>query len=158
MSYTEALKVAAGMLPMYFKLFRGSINIRVKIDPIQVEPHQNLSAVDFNLSIRMEGIHPGLAPFGRIDGASHFSPGEEASITVPYLEKTFTSPYDILEDKQIILEAHNYNVSDMIFMMRTYLAVGDDFHTGMFIGSPQTALPTKQSVTWNQVARRSVLS
>lgn len=152
-SYSEMLYVAAGVLPNYYKLFRGSINARIRVDLIKTPDLFNRSAVDLNLSCHFAGINPSLSPYGKIGGESHFQLGEEASITIPYLERTFTSPFNIEEDKTLQLEIVNHEGNEMQCVVRTHLAVGDDFHVGMFIGSPQFALTDKQSFSWQQVQK-----
>ena len=142
--YNDLVLVAAGALPNYFKLFRGSIDVRVRAY-VKNEYNQTLdpSTIRLSLSMAMNGSAPVTTPLGRLDGTSDFLMNEEGSITIPYLDRTYTSPYGEAEPKSLILEIFNHLGQDFVIGIEVSASVGDDFSTGLFRGSPDHALTKK---------------
>lgn len=132
----------------YFGLFRGSVNLRFSLEDADDSIYGKIS---FNpVGNRSNGQQPsncGLQTFDRMSMGMVTIPWTQPYFALPTEETGLT--YDILDEVTVVL--YNYNNDKRTPILNVDVSVGDDFHMGVFLGTPSdTKYPT--------MYRRSVLA
>lgn len=124
----------------YFGLYRGSVNLRFSLEDADDSIYGKIS---FNpIGTRSNGQQPancGLQTFDRMS---------MGMVTVPWTQPYFALPtaetgidadpqYAIRDEITVVL--YNYNNDDRTPILNVDVSVGDDFHMGVFLGTPSDA-------------------
>jgi hypothetical protein len=125
----------------YFGLFRGSVNLRFSMEGTNKDFYGKIS---FNpVSANLKPQNPANCGLQTFD---HTSMG---MVTIPWTQPFFTSPtvyaagtkFPILD--QLAVTIYNHSNQDDYVLLNVDISVGDDFHMGVFLGTPRSlAFPT----------------
>lgn len=141
-----------GWLRQIFKLYRGSINLKI-IPYISTDSENKSIIANDNTQFRFmvtnrENDLQDLAKLEQqqwYDGGAHFfRVNEPAMVSVPYMAPTFVTSYFEFnkdpfstEKKSFLIETNNQNNFGISVSFEIFGCVGDDFSTGVFLGIPR---------------------
>jgi len=147
-----------------FQLYRGSINLKIIMYTIstRIPISQNYEeAIQGRVYLVMNQVGTiqnlrDLELAGNYYGGCHlFDSKHPAQFMIPYFSPVFTSTYDIsptdpfaTEQKTIVLNIENNSADNVSIVLEILGCVGDDFSTGVFIGSPSEyikQIPSEES-------------
>jgi hypothetical protein len=124
----------------YFGLFRGSVNLRLSMEGANENFYGKIS---FNpVSTNMNAQNPANS------GLQTFDHSSMGMVTIPWTQPFFTAPTAYLSPDfpivdQVAVTIYNHNETDSNILLNIDISVGDDFHMGVFLGTPLSyAFPT----------------
>jgi len=117
----------------YFGLFRGSVNLRLSLE----SANENFyGKICFNpVSANMNAQNPANS------GLQTFDHSSMGMVTIPWTQPFFTAPTryagtGFLINDEVAVTIYNHNDADMTVLLNIDISVGDDFHMGVFLGTP----------------------
>lgn len=124
----------------YFGLFRGSVNLRFSLEGANENIYGKIS---FNpVAANMDAQNPANCGLQTFD---HLAMG---MVTIPWTQPFFTAPTgpagtDFIIQDEVAVAIRNHNDSDTDVLLNVDVSVGDDFHMGVYLGTPlSVAFPT----------------
>lgn len=121
----------------YFGLFRGSVNLRFSLEDADDSIYGKIS---FNpVGTRSNGQQPancGLQTFDRMSMGMVTVPWTQPYFALPTIETGIAGnpQFTILDEVTVVL--YNYNNDKRTPVLNVDVSVGDDFHMGVFLGTP----------------------
>lgn len=132
-SLTNIYRAAFRGFDRYFGLFRGSVNLRFSLEDADDSIYGKIS---FNpVGERSNGQQPSNC------GLQTFDRNSMGMVTIPWTQPYFALPteetgleYNILDEVTVVL--YNFNNDKRTPVLNVDISVGDDFHMGVFLGTP----------------------
>ena len=146
-SYSTLTDVASSYLSNLYSTWRGSIGLRVSV----------FGANSFEGTISYAPIvgERRLGNIGENCGIHRFDQDSVGQVTIPYFYPTFISKFFKQEYEPkppIVVTIQPTQEESRVLYVRFEVALGDDFHVGMFTGSDRGIIPIRQKLKPNFVA------
>lgn len=117
-------KSAMSGLDKWFGLYRGSVNVRLDVG--------GYDKVECRVSIDMPTT---MSPVVFSEGVHLFDEQQSALFTIPWVQPTFVGSDITTVYGSVKFQFINFDAAPREILVEPWLALGDDFHVGLFLGA-----------------------